>query len=459
MRSTSSNLTIDEKTDDKVLAMLATEASTLKLDDVGKTILVVKPGDPIKEVIKNLTTVSSQALARTYAHLTNLKEDEEDVTKFLKEGLVEMILYRLKQLMPVGCKKCNNVYVNGREEVPQVTCRMCGIGACKDCYPVEEAMGKWFFLCGECDKSVSKMMGEEALKPALFSAAYRKKKSGREKTTAIAPREDGEIDEEMDKEKEENGEEEKEVEEVVIEEEGFEEVKKRGFKGNKKVASLESTKKDSNGEKSIPICHHFKKARCHHGMSGKQSYNGVPKCPFRHPMICQRLLRNGDRGRGGCRGKEAGCTDFHQVKMCYSSMNSKKCSNGKECPNGYHVKGTVMTKETKSTEKVRKEKEDFPALQSNASVPKYTQSKGQEKQPEKEPSYNSNLSSFLEQMLLQQQEMMQQQQQARQEQLQMQQQMMHLMSRMAGPTESRAPSPVMGMMPSNLSQAFRGVGA
>ena len=89
MRSTSSNLTIDEKTDDKVLAMLATEASTLKLDDVGKTILLmVKPGDSVKDVNKNLTSASSQALARTYAHLTNLKEDEEDVTKFLKEGLV-----------------------------------------------------------------------------------------------------------------------------------------------------------------------------------------------------------------------------------------------------------------------------------------------------------------------------------------------------------------------------------
>ena len=63
--------------------------------------------------------------------------------------------------------------------------------------------------------------------------------------------------------------------------------------------------------------------------------------------------------------------------------------------------------------------------------------------------------------VLQQQEMMQQQQQARQEQLQMQQQMMQLMSRMAGSTESRAPSPMMGVMPNNLlgQQPFRGVGA
>ena len=89
MRSTLNNLNNDEMQDHKVLAVLATEASTLNLDEVGKTILMVKPGDSIKEVNKNLTSASSQALAKTYAHLTNLKEDEEDMTKFLKDGLVK----------------------------------------------------------------------------------------------------------------------------------------------------------------------------------------------------------------------------------------------------------------------------------------------------------------------------------------------------------------------------------
>ena len=443
MRSTSNNLTSDEMQDDKVLAMLATEASTLKLDEVGKTILMVKPGDSIKEVIKNLTSASSQALAKTYAHLTNLKEDEEDVTKFLKEGLVEMIFYRLKQLMPAGCKKCNKVQVIGREEVPKVTCRMCGIGACKDCYPVEEAMGKWSYLCGSCDKEVSKMMGEDSLKPSLFSAAYRKKKSGKEK----APIEDGDTEEEKEEEKDENVEEKKE-EEVIEVEDDFQEVKnhKRGFKGKKKDSASEQTKKEKDDEIK-PICQHFKKARCRHGMSGKVSFNGIPKCPFRHPMICQRLLRNGDRGRGGCRGKEAGCNEFHQVKMCFSLMNAKKCINTKDCSNGYHVKGTVVTKEKPAKSVAREENQATPA---NHNVLKSPQPNEQEKQPETEASNNGNLSSFLGQLILQQQEMMQQQQQARQEQLQMQQQMMQLMSRMAGSTESRATSPIMGVMPNNL---------
>ena len=196
-------------------------------------------------------------------------------------------------------------------------------------------------------------------------------------------------------------------------------------------------------------------------MSGKQSYNGTPKCPFRHPMICQKLLRHGDRGRGGCRGKEAGCNEFHQVKMCYSSMNTKKCSNSKDCKNGYHVKGTILTKELKSERPVLKE--DFPALPAAAKGPKNPHPNEKEKQQETATSNNSNLGSFLEQLLLQQQEMMQQQQQVRREQMQMQQHVMQLMSRLAGASESRAPSPMMGTMsmPSNFmtTQALRGVGA
>ena len=130
------------KEDDQALAVLATEAGVLKLDEVATTILLVKPGDSIKEVMKNLTTASSEVLSRTYAFLMNLKEDDDDVNKFVKDGLVQMIFYRLKQLMPIGCKKCNKVYKNERTEVPRVSCRVCGVGACRECYPAEEALGK-----------------------------------------------------------------------------------------------------------------------------------------------------------------------------------------------------------------------------------------------------------------------------------------------------------------------------
>ena len=68
MGSTSNNMNVSE--DDQALALLATEAGILKLDEVANTILLVKPGDSIKEVMKNLTSASSEVLAKTYAFLT-----------------------------------------------------------------------------------------------------------------------------------------------------------------------------------------------------------------------------------------------------------------------------------------------------------------------------------------------------------------------------------------------------
>ena len=441
MGSTSNNMNVKE--DDQALAVLATEAGVLKLDEVATTILLVKPGDSIKEVMKNLTTASSEVLSRTYAFLMNLKEDDDDVNKFVKDGLVQMIFYRLKQLMPIGCKKCNKVYKSERTEVARVSCRVCGVGACRECYPAEEARGKWFYLCGSCDKTVCSMMGEDALDAKHF----RKKKGSKDKAV---PATQDESESENRDEQDKNTEEEKE-EVIEVEDDDFEEVRnnKRGFKANKKISKTESNEKEKESEKKIPICHHFKKARCRHGLSGKQSYNGVPKCPFRHPMICQRLLRNGDRGKGGCKGKEQGCSDFHNVKMCFNSMNQKKCSNAKDCPNGYHVKGTVVVKEGQFTKSSVKDKEDFPSLQKPAKAQISQQPKARAQGAE--VSQNSQFSSFLGQLLQQQQEM-------RQEQQQMQQQMMQMMSRMTGILpDTRTPSPMMGMMPANLlgTQGFR----
>ena len=73
-------------------------------------------------------------------------------------------------------------------------------------------------------------------------------------------------------------------------------------------------------------------------MSGKKKVDGEwKKCPFAHPRVCEKLLSNGDRGKFGCKGD---CKKLHP-KMCYSSLNSKKCPHDKECRNGYHVRGTV----------------------------------------------------------------------------------------------------------------------
>ena len=431
----SKGLSADDLKDDKILTKIVTEAGGLELDEVKKTLFKVKAGDLAKESVENLKGAKVEELQRTYAYLTNKEEKDEEVTKFKVEGLKAMIIYRLRQLMPVGCPKCNVVYVNDRLDVPQVTCRGCGIGACPDCFTSEEKMNKWTFLCRSCDEAVVCMKGEESLAENKLKKE-KKKKDGKKKNTeaydaieVVVEVEDHDGGEDIDGEEEEL-----ELEERVSEGAGDTASKNVAKPARSRNENMGSTEKenDNEAEKKKPICYHFKKGRCRHGLSGKKKVNGVEMCPFRHPRICGKLLRHGDRGRGGCRGAQDGCKEFHDVKMCFSSMNTRKCAQ-KECKNGFHIKGTVIEQkedkdgenggrvETQKAEKVK------PWAQTNNG--------GSEK------ANDNNVASFLGQMLLQQQEMMQQiQQQAQQqntEQMQFQQHMLQMIARMNGATESR----------------------
>ena len=331
------------------------------MDDVANCIGKVKAGDTHKNSIKNLHGAKKDVLAKTYAFLLNKKDDDEHVKKLTTDGLEIMIMFRLKQLMPDVCAKCNEEHLSTKEETPLVTCRMCGTGACKECFTIEEGMNKWFYLCKVCDEFVVQQRGEEALDKTHLNQKLKKKADGAKKPDEAAGKSDKEedvivLDKDDDKEEEEA---EEEDEEEEGEGDGFERVqnKKRGFKKTKTPETRNSViiEKKGKKEKKDIICSHFRKARCFYGMSGKMPYNGSPSCPYKHPRVCQRLLRHGDKGRAGCRGNSAGCQEFHP-RMCFSSINTRTCHNMKECSNGYHMKGTTENR-VKEPEKVPRENE------------------------------------------------------------------------------------------------------
>ena len=106
-------------------------------------------------------------------------------------------------------------------------------------------------------------------------------------------------------------------------------------KAGKANKAKKETKKEDTKDKT-KVCIHHKRGRCNFGMSGRLMVDGQwQECPYSHPRICDKLLRDGDRGKAGCKG---GCNKLHP-KMCYSSMNTKTCPN-EACRNGYHVRGT-----------------------------------------------------------------------------------------------------------------------
>ena len=456
---TNNDVTMD---DDRTMTKLATDAIAAGLEDVSAILIKVIPGMGVyKESIRILHTFKSEELARTYAFILDKKQDEEEVIKLTKEGLEVMIMHRLKQLMPDLCKKCNKVHYSTREEVVRVACRLCGVGACLECYPAEEAQLKWFYLCNNCDHEIVKMRGDEALEKVHLKQKKLSKKKDQPKT-----------DESVEKEEEPKKDE--VVEEVVevkdsdneSEEEEFEEEnKKRGFKkkGKKEAAKKEAEANTDEAKENVPkpgkkekkdiVCSHFRKARCFFGMSGKTPHNGVARCPYKHPSVCQRLLRHGDRGRAGCRGHEAGCKDFHP-RMCYASLNTRMCSNLKECTNGYHIRGTTEVAKVTSREpegrverRGEREQENFPSLRTTNPPRGFEQQEQQQQEPPTLPNSRnneeSNTTSFLGQILLQQQQMFKQQQDQQKEQQNL---MRMLLACLPSPAPTSTPTPTMSPM-------------
>ena len=194
------------------------------------------------------------------------------------------------------------------------------------------------------DKFIQEQRGEEALEKSHSNQKLKKKTDSekkndeKEKAEKAADKKSKEDVVQIGDDDDTTSEEEDEEEE---EEERFEKVakKKRGFKKDLKKNEAE-VKATGQKEKKDIVCSHFRKGRCFFGMSGKVPYNGSPSCPYKHPKVCQRLLRHGDKARAGCRGRSAGCQEFHP-RMCFSSINTRMCSNMKECRNGYHMKGTA----------------------------------------------------------------------------------------------------------------------
>ena len=72
-------------------------------------------------------------------------------------------------------------------------------------------------------------------------------------------------------------------------------------------------------------CWFLMNRRCRHGIKGVG-------CNFFHPDICEVFLKEGKEGCQGC--------FLPHVKICPSSLQSKKCGRGKSCP-FQHLKGTV----------------------------------------------------------------------------------------------------------------------
>ena len=322
------------------LADLATNAKADGKQEIAEVILKVKAEKETEENLKGLKNAKKAELVSTYAYLIDKEEKDKEVSSLTVDGLKSMILHRLNTLMPKECEKCRKDHTQDREEIPKVTCLRCDHQACPECF--SEPKDGWVYVCQPCKKVVKDDLGLNRLgEKHLLKSARSKKKTELltldEKNDEEEEEEDDDTSDEATQPFKTPGDEEKEEAEGI--EEGFlpEGWKKRGFKNK-------DTKNNENGEKT-KVCIHHRKGRCKFGLSGKMKVDGEwKKCPFAHPRVCEKLLCNGNRGKLGCKGD---CRKLHP-KMCYSSLNTRKCPYDKQCRNGYHVRGTIKTENTAS---------------------------------------------------------------------------------------------------------------
>ena len=313
------------------LADLGTEAKREGKDRVGETILSVKYGKGHEQQVRSLKG-KKEELVSTYAYLINKDEKDEEVACLKPEGLKLMIIHRLTTLMPFQCGKCLREYCQERQENSKVTCLRCDQPACPDCFP--DPIGQdLVYLCQPSKKVVKDDLGVNRLEEKHFlKSSLKRKEVVTLDENSDEEYENVEDDEELDENPSQNDREREEAEGIEND------YVPPGWR--KKLPKKDSGKREKveSQTTSPKVCIHHKKGRCKFGLSGKKRIDGEwKKCPFAHPRVCEKLLTNGDRGKFGCRGN---CGKFHP-KMCYSSMNSKRCPHGKECRNGYHVRNTV----------------------------------------------------------------------------------------------------------------------
>ena len=133
---------------------------------------------------------------------------EEEVKSLIKEGLVEKVVRRIKNLLSELCKSCNKNSSFQLSDFTKLHCLCCSRGACRDCYEVDipvynklpmRGSGLYYF-CNTCSFQVEK----QVKMPEMKKAQKRPKK----KMVVLEPAFQADIFEEEDADEEEEEEEE-----------------------------------------------------------------------------------------------------------------------------------------------------------------------------------------------------------------------------------------------------------
>ena len=340
--------------------------ATAPSDEVKKTLNKFDTEKDHKDNVKNFSkpTITVDDLKKTLVFIEN-RIDDTGLGDFLKEGLVEMIVLRIEQILPDTCNTCGKGFAISIFDEPKIKCIICSKGCCQPCTEKYSdqlknvGLNDIFWFCSSCNQKRHEEQSERHAK-LLKSTAKKAKESNNAKESlgtneTEANNEETVIVIDDDNKKEDNS---KNKENSKKEEESSKK------KENAEKEEENSKKKGNKSEQKDIPCRFFRQNRCRFGASGKG-------CNFKHQKICQRFIKHGKDNRLGCAGV---CDKFHPP-MCKTSVNTKKCFM--ENCRLIHLKGTkrVPDKRTNTKDEAKEtSKKDPKADSKNAARSKESNS-------------------------------------------------------------------------------------
>ena len=330
-------------TEERIMAELILGAP----DDITKKILSkykTKAGENANYA--QLKSAKVEGLRKVLAYLMNWKDEEGKsmTSKYLKEGLIIVIMKRLKNLMPSSCGTCKSlIYFLPSDECDEnFKCIKCERNMCNSCIDQNSSYFKaastfgtsTFHVCLPC---VDMIRSDSALGPECTRKDQEKPEAlNNEQSVSVI--DIGNTNKPPDKSTEKPSykstvkpaNKSTEVPEVIETDESVIIDDSTDFTETDKQAVPNSNGNDNMVPNVKKDCFHFTKHNnCRFGMSGKG-------CDFNHPKVCNQNRLYGN-GRYGCK-KGDQCKFFHQ-RICRNASKEKICLNEK-C-SFIHPKGTT----------------------------------------------------------------------------------------------------------------------
>ncbi len=240
-------------TQEKQQEVIEALVSTAREDEVKDVLRSYNPTHTHKQQVRD---ISKHNLNKLKGAALFLKMEGSQT--LLKPALVQAVIVRIQNLLPDKCQICDEEYTVLLEEKPLLGCSICGQGAHGRCISqfvdnVEEPVLKipgTHWICGACEGNVIP------------------KETGRVQSRNLPARDTDREDEDT-----EQAQEELPGSQASADEDGEQ---NQGARDRANTAPRDPQ----------PVCSHYKKGTCRHGISGRG-------CRFQHPKPCQKLMNHG----------------------------------------------------------------------------------------------------------------------------------------------------------------------